>query len=222
MPTVLVVMARSPQIGEGKTRLARTIGTAQAYRLYGAFLQDIATRFSGGRRALVWAFYPPETDFSALSGVPSRCLPQEGRDFGERMWNCFRTLCAEGFDRVLMIGADVPHVRDEWLDEAEVKLETNDLVLGPTEDGGYYLVAMRTPHDVFTGVPMSTERVLSETLRKARADALRVHLLPRSFDIDQEGDLQRLQWILRTKEYGVQLPHTAAVLATVYRDVAAK
>jgi rSAM/selenodomain-associated transferase 1 len=213
MQSALVVMARYPQIGEGKTRLARDIGAARACRLYRAFLQDIEARFAGGPRTFIWAFHPPDADFAALTTRASRCMPQRGQDLGERMWQCFQTLSHEGFERVIMIGADVPHVRDDWLDEAETELGGTDVVLGPTDDGGYYLIAMRAPHDLFTGVAMSTDRVLAETLRKAAARGLRVHLLPRSFDIDGGNDLVQLRALLADDDGGVRLPHTAAVLA---------
>ena len=213
MRSALVVMARYPRLGEGKTRLANAIGAERTYRLYRAFLKDIDTRFAGGRRTLVWAFYPPDTDFAALIRPGSRCLAQSGAGLGARMWNCFHALCREGYERIIMIGADVPHVRDEWLDEAEAQLDSADVVLGPTDDGGYYLVAMRAPHDVFTDIPMGTDRVLVETLRKAAIEGLRVHLLPRSFDIDEEHDLVQLRALLARADCSVQLPHTAAVLA---------
>ena len=213
MRSALVVMARYPRLGEGKTRLANALGAERTYRLYRAFLKDIDARFAGRRRTLVWAFYPPDTDFAVLIRPGSRCLPQSGDGLGARMWNCFRALCGDGYERIIMIGADVPHVRDEWLDEAEAQLNSADVVLGPTDDGGYYLVALRAPHDVFTDIPMGTGRVLVETLRKAATVGLRVHLLPRSFDIDEEHDLVQLRALLGRDDCSVQLPHTAAVLA---------
>ena len=215
MRSALVVMARHHRMGEVKTRLAHDIGAASAYRLYRAFLQDIDARFAGGQRTLVWAFHPPDADFVGQVRTAARCMPQRGAQLGERMWNVFQVLCAEGFDRVVMIGADVPHVRDEWLDEAEVQLGAADVVLGPSDDGGYYLVAMRAAHDIFAGIAMSTERVLDETLRKAAAGGLRVHLLPRCFDVDGSRDLVRLREVLRHAEAGVQLACTAAVLAEI-------
>jgi rSAM/selenodomain-associated transferase 1 len=218
MQTGLAVMARCPRIGEGKTRLARAIGAAPAYRLYRAFLRDIDLRFARGRRTLLWAFHPPEADFAALTGCSSRCVPQQGDDLGARMRHCFQTLCDEGFERVIMIGADVPHVRDAWLDEAEGALGEADLVLGPSEDGGYYLVAMRASHDVFSGIPMGTNRVLAETLTKAAAAGLRVHLLPPSFDVDEASDLRRLWKLVQRDGCDVQLAHTAAVLADLLGD----
>jgi rSAM/selenodomain-associated transferase 1 len=209
--TVLAVMARYPAVGEVKTRLAETIGASRACALYRAFLQDIEARFAQGPRSFVWMFHPPECDFAALVAPGARCLPQVGRDLGARLHNCFRQLCDAGFERVIVIGADVPHVRDAWLDEAEQYLDTVDVVLGPSDDGGYYLVAMRAAHDIFTGVAMGTPRVLAETLATAARAGLRVHLLPGSFDIDDANDLDRLQRLLGDE--GVSwLPRTAEVL----------
>ena len=221
MRCALVVMARYPRIGEGKTRLAKAIGAEQAHRLYCAFLQDIDARFAAAGRTLVWVVHPLEPDFATLVGSTARCMPQRGRDLGERMWDCVQQLCGEGFERVIMIGADVPHVRSEWLDEAEEQLNTADIVLGPTDDGGYYLVAMRAPHDVFTGIPMSTDRVLTETLSRVEALGLRLHLLPCGFDIDEQRDLVRLQTLLRTEGDSVRLPRTAWILESMCGDLVA-
>src|ERR1700687_4722028 len=165
--TALVIMARYPAVGEVKTRLARAVGAERACTLYGAFLRDLEARFVGQRRTLVWAYFPLERDFAALVAPGARCLPQTGRDLGERMHHCFQQLIADGFERVLMIGADAPHVRDEWLDEADTALDDVDVVLGPSDDGGYYLIAMKAAHDVFTGIAMSTPRVFAATVAKA-------------------------------------------------------
>jgi uncharacterized protein len=216
--TTLVVMARYPTPGAVKTRLARRFGPGPACALYRAFLLDLQLRFAGGRRTLVWAFHPPDADFV---GADARCMPQAGADLAARMHDCFRRLCTGGFARVLMIGADVPHVREPWLDEAEKRLDTADVVLGPSADGGYYLVGMRQPHDVFSGIAMGTGDVLAQTRRKAEALGLRVHLLPSTFDIDDAADLVRLRALLADGESGGRLlPHTAAVLAALSTEEA--
>jgi len=208
---VLAVMARYPAAGEVKTRLAQTLGAEPACALYRAFLHDIESRFAAGPRAFVWMFHPPERDFAALAGTGVRCLPQVGRNLGERLLNCVRHLCEEGFERVIVIGADVPHVRSAWLDEAQCSLDTADVALGPTDDGGSYLVAMRAAHDIFTGIDMGTASVLAQTQAKAARAGLAVHLLPRSFDIDEVADLERLRRFLED-EPDVALPHTSAAL----------
>jgi len=212
MRSALVVMARHPEDGAVKTRLARVIGAARARLLYRAFLSDIERRFAGGPRTLVWAYHPPEAPFASVVGPQARCLPQRGADLAERMHNGFRDVLAEGFDRVLMIGADVPHVAGAWLDEAEACLGSVDVVLGPSADGGYYLVAMRAAHDIFRGVALSTNRALAETMDEANRRGLTVHLLPASFDIDEAQDLDRLARLLDHEGYDSVLPATAGVM----------
>jgi rSAM/selenodomain-associated transferase 1 len=210
--TALAVMARYPEVGKVKTRLARTIGSQRACQLYRAFLSDIAVRFASGPRELVWFYEPPGRDFATVVGAAGRCLPQAGRGLGERMRNGFRVLLEEGFERVLTIGADVPHISEACLDEADESLDSADLVLGPAADGGYYLIALRQPHDVFTGVGMGTSSVLAATLAKARALGLRIHLLPLGFDIDEEEDVGKLRQQLHDEVLAGQLAATAAVL----------
>lgn len=209
--TALAVMARYPAVGQVKTRLARVIGAEPACRLYRAFLHDIESRFRSGCRTLVWLFHPPGSEFTALMQPGAQCVPQAGNDLGGRMLNAFRDLCDKGFEHVIMVGADVPHVRAEWLDQADEQLGHCDVVLGPSDDGGYYLVAMRQPHDVFSEIEMSTSRVLQDTLRKAATLGLRAHLLPATFDIDEARDLDALAELLGGRDR-VDLPHTFAVL----------
>jgi rSAM/selenodomain-associated transferase 1 len=204
-------MARYPAVGEVKSRLAAVIGAPQACALYRAFLQDIQARFASGPRAFVWLFDPPERDFAAHVGPGVRCVPQVGRDLGARLLNGVRRLIDDGFARVIVIGADVPHVREAWLDEAEQRLEAADVVLGPSDDGGYYLVAMRAAHDVFTGVAMGTSTVLADTLAQAARARLAVHLLPPSFDIDTIDDLARLRRLMAI-EGDAWLPRTTVAL----------
>jgi glycosyltransferase A (GT-A) superfamily protein (DUF2064 family) len=226
--TVLAVMARFPRRGAVKTRLARVIGEERAVELYRAFLLDIDARFGAGCRRLVWVYEPAQSDWSAAVGSATWSMPQAGESLGERMHNCFSSLCgaplpsvaadadrartvAPTVGRVLMIGADVPHVADAHLAEAEQRLSDVDVVLGPSDDGGYYLVAMRRAHDIFTGVAMGTSRVFEQTLARIRGARLRVHLLPRGFDIDETDDLERL-WRVLTSDAEVRLPRTAALL----------
>lgn len=208
--TALVVMARYPEPGKVKTRLASVIGAVRACELYRAFLRDLDARFATGRRELVWAYTPATADFAPIVRPGSRCVAQSGANLAERMLRCFAELGATGFEPIIMIGADVPHVREEWFDEAEAALAKCDVVLGPSEDGGYYLVAMRQPHDIFTGVEMGAPRVFQQTMERIAALRLRVELLPRSFDIDEAEDLQRLR--AEIARDGRLLPFTAAIL----------
>ena len=108
----LVVMAKYPIVGSVKTRLARQIGAEWAYRLYDAFLRDIARRFGAGPWQLVWAVDPPGSVLSPIVGAGNCQIDQKGSDLGERMRGCFETLFAGGVQRVVMLGADAPHLPD--------------------------------------------------------------------------------------------------------------
>jgi rSAM/selenodomain-associated transferase 1 len=211
----LVIMARYPARGQVKARLAQTIGTESAYALYRAFLFDLDVRLRRAASELVWAFVPPDRDFAAAIHTRARCVPQEGEDLGQRMHNCFRRLCDEGIAAVVMVGADCPHVRLEWLAEARAALAGVDVVLGPSVDGGYYLIAMREPHDLFSDICMGTPTVLDDTLRRIEHLGLRAHLLPQTFDIDDVSDLDRLRHLLRDARLARQLPHTVAALVQI-------
>jgi len=208
-------MARYPELNKVKTRLARAIGAQRALDLYRAFLLDLDERFGARELQLVWMYQPADAPFAALMRSSDMCLPQEGDDLGERMRRCFEVLLkpdSSRFARVVMIGSDVPHVRDESIDEAVRRLDDHDVVIGPTDDGGYYLIALRRRHDLFSMVDMGTPRAFEQTLSAARAAGLTVHLLPRDFDIDEEDDLARLRSVL-CQAGAPRLPHTMAVLA---------
>jgi len=214
--TALAVMARYPEAGRVKTRLAKSIGAQAAAELYRAFLLDLHERFGNDSRQLVWMYEPPDAPFSALmpTGV---CLPQQGRDLGERMRDCFAALLRSPYDRVIMIGSDVPHVRSGCIDEADERLGDHDVVLGPSDDGGYYLIAMRQPHDLFSMIEMGTPQVLAQTMAAADGLGLTVHLLPTDFDIDHECDLTRLRAVLSTPG-APSLAHTMRALGEILND----
>lgn len=211
--SALVVMARYPEPGRVKTRLARTYGNERTCRLYLAFLQDLASRFGRQRRPLIWMVEPAVGDFASLLPGPVVCLPQRGETLADRMYDCFVRLLGSSyrFEKILLIGSDMPHIRAEWIAQAEEWLDGTDVVLGPTDDGGYYLVGMRAPHDVFRGIEMGRETVRAQTLQRVEELGLTRRELPRSFDIDEPADLERLAQLLR-QTADLELPATRAAL----------
>lgn len=217
--TALAIVARYPEAGKTKTRLARAIGNEEAAELYRAFLTDLARRFAGASFDLHWAFTPPAINYQSfvatLAPMQARymaCFPQQGDDFGTRLHNVFRQTAARNYPYTVLIGSDSPHICRETVAQARVALDEADVVLGPAEDGGYYLIAMREPHDVFSGIPMSTDVVLRMTIELARSQGLSVRLLEPLFDVDELPDLQRLARAL--EEDAALAPVTAAYLAT--------
>ncbi|HLI71115.1 MAG TPA: TIGR04282 family arsenosugar biosynthesis glycosyltransferase [Ktedonobacteraceae bacterium] len=202
--TALVVMARTPRLGEGKTRLAASLGPIPTLQLYRAFLTDLARRFSPDNNCdLYWAYTPPESDFaSELAQLvpdlsPGTCFPQQGADFASRLHQVFHTMTARAVPRTIVIGSDSPHISCALVSQARLALEENDVVLGPADDGGYYLIGMREPHDLFTGIPMSTSQVFRMTVSRARELSLSVHLLETLFDVDELADFLRLAHLLQ-------------------------
>jgi uncharacterized protein len=142
----------------------------------------------------------------------NHCFPQEGTNLGERVFNIFKHLFGDGFQRVVLIGSDMPHMPIEWIDEAFARLAHVDVVFAPADDGGYNLVGLKQPHDLFTNMAMSTPRLLEQTLDQARRLGLSVHLLPTTFDVDEIGDVEKLRrFLVENKD---PLTHTRRVLST--------
>ena len=203
-------MAKEPVPGEVKTRLARQVGERRACALYEAFLRDIAARLAAGPWRLVWAVDPPGADLGSLVGAGHRRIDQRGADLGDRMRCCFEDLFAAGAERVVMIGADAPHLAESTLHDAFATLASADVVLVPSRDGGYCLVGLAGAHGVFTGIEMSTPRVLELTAKRVESMGLRLRLLPESFDVDEIGDVRALARLIATGE--VRLDATEAEL----------
>jgi len=218
--TALVVMARYPQVGTTKTRLARTIGVEEAVRLYRAFLTDLAHKFAGQACDLHWAYTPAEVDYLSFIATlaPSlieymRAFPQQGIDLADRLHHVFRWTHDQGYRSTIVISSDTPQISLKIVTQAQKALATADVVLGPADDGGYYLIAMRRPYDVFRDIPMSTSVVAQMTIGLAQSQGLKVHTLENLFDIDELPDLLRLAQLLEAD--CSRAPETATYLETI-------
>ena len=185
----LLVFIRNPQSGKVKTRLARTVGDAEALRIY-LVLLDKTRSAALDVRAVRRLFYSdfidpfddwPESDFSKEI--------QAVGDLGERMEQAFRSSFESGASKAVVIGSDCPQLSGEILQTAFDKLEEADFVLGPAPDGGYYLLGMKVLEpSVFHGIEWSTETVCTRTLEKIQAAGKSCALLPVLSDVDTEED----------------------------------
>src|SRR5438093_1654313 len=219
----LIVMAKHPVPGRVKTRLAVAVGAAAAAALSRAFIRDLAARLAALPYAVTWAYWPRGSPFRALLGtLPAgwRCALQRGQDLGERMANAIRDELARGSSPVLVIGADVPHVRAAALAEAAAALTSgSDLVLGPAADGGYYLIGVKARRPaLFSGMPWGTDTVFTATRQRARRLGIRTHVLAPIFDVDELEDLDRLRALVARGE--LDLRCTARLLTRVVRPPA--
>lgn len=228
MRAVIVVMARSPEqaVDQIKTRLAPAVPHPQdRAALYRAFLADTIATCRRVAGATLRVAYTPEGATAGLSaiGVASdELIAQRGPDLGARERALFEDLFAAGFDRVVLIGSDLPTLPVRVLRTAVARLRVpgRRIVLGPTEDGGYYLLGLGRPRhgevpDLFTGVRWSTRFALGDTLARAAAAGWPVALLPVWYDVDDEVGLARLRRVLEDPGTAARALATAAVLGSL-------
>jgi rSAM/selenodomain-associated transferase 1 len=193
--TLLIIFAKEPRPGRVKTRLSPPLSPEGAAQLYHSFLQDILeemTQVPEVRLALAYNPLEAHDFFRSLVPAGTDLFLQEGNDLGERMARAFVRGFAAGFGPVLLRGSDVPDLPAAVVSESREVLATGQaqVVLGPTTDGGYYLVGLNAPQPcLFQGPVWSSDTVLTDTLRLARQLGLKVHFLPRWPDIDTYADL---------------------------------
>jgi rSAM/selenodomain-associated transferase 1 len=194
------VIAKAPRPGFAKTRLGESIGHEEAVALYGAFLRDLAARFSGSAYEPGWYVTPPDAlpEMRPLIGSPRTVLFQGEGDLTERQAELFRLAAERGEERVVLAGADSPTLDAGIVSEAFRRLGDHDLVLGATQDGGYYLIGMRDlgsmlSRGVLDGVRMSTGSELESLVEQARGSGLSVGWVDTLFDVDVTEDLRLLR-----------------------------
>jgi rSAM/selenodomain-associated transferase 1 len=212
MPSAIVMMAKTPRPGTVKTRLCPPLSPEEAADLYRCFLLDTIAKLSTCRQASLFIAYTPRTDRGVFAALAPHLplLPQRGRDLGARMADCFAQLFARGYTDVLLTGSDLPTLPLYMIHQAlDLMAKPQiDVVLGPSEDGGYYLIGLHALHrELFADMTWSTPQVLAETVRRAQAQELQIAYLPPWFDVDTPADLARLQAML-TQDSNALLPHT--------------
>jgi rSAM/selenodomain-associated transferase 1 len=206
-PVAVAIMAKAPRAGEVKTRLCPPLSLVDAAELYRRLLLDKIEQVSSLRMAsLAIAYTPAEARAFFEEVAPGFVLvPQRGADLGDRLANSLGELLGQGHRGALAIDSDTPTLPLAFLQQALDLIVTPeiDVVLGPTEDGGYYLIGLRAVHrELFEAMAWSTQQVLSETIRRADAKGLRVACLPPWYDIDSPDDLARLRMALAASDGG--------------------
>jgi rSAM/selenodomain-associated transferase 1 len=218
----LAVMTKAPQAGRVKTRLVPPLTPEEAAELNKCFLRDTISAISiacsprsvsdarnrhepGASRIEVAtaqgcgvAVYTPvgaELAYNDILPADFILLPQRGDKFGERLYLAVEDLFKCGFESVCLVDSDSPTVPAQNYAEAVQHLSARDdrVVLGPSDDGGYYLIGVKKPHrHLFEQIDWSTERVLNQTIQRATEIGLEVKLLPTGYDVDDNAGLKRL------------------------------
>ena len=193
----IVLFARDPVAGKVKTRLSPFLSQDSILELYTRFLSDSIEKICRVKTADPFiGVHPSDSSgyFSRVRGERSlKVFLQEGADLGEKMFNAFQARFDEGYESVVIIGSDSPS-----LPVAHIETALNsdkDLTIGPSTDGGYYLIGMcRKPVDVFSGgVDWGSEKVLQQTLERVKKCGSSLELLPPWYDVDREEDLKFLK-----------------------------
>jgi len=192
---LLLIFIKNPEPGKVKTRLAATVGPEKAYQIYLKLLSltiDTAMEVDADRQVWYSSYIDSE---DSISEPDFKKRKQVGKNLGARMLHAFKSGFKEGYDNIVIIGSDCPDVNPVLLEQAFNELSEYDLVIGPSADGGYYLLGMnKLQPELFRDIDWSTERVLKQTLEKAKSISLSVASLPELNDIDTIEDLEKADW----------------------------
>ena len=198
----ILFFVKYPEKGRVKTRLAKTIGDEHAAGLYQCFMLDMLATLEA-TSVMVCVCYTPEyaeQHFRAWLGHHHLYMAQQGNDLGERMNHAFQEAFQKGFERVLIVGSDLPDLPSYHITRAFVQLQTFGSVIGPSGDGGYYLLGFQKEtfsSEVFQDIVWSHSSVYAETLKKLEQRHLAFFILPSWDDIDNLDELQ--QWYTRNR-----------------------
>ena len=206
MRRAILLFVKYPEPGKVKTRLAATLGAEMAADIYRRLVAAVVAGLPDGDDLIV-VFDPPERRAqveewlqSLLAERRADFTAQAAGDLGVRLERAFADAFDQGFGKVAVIGSDCIELSPATFSETWQALETHDAVLGPSVDGGYYLLALRQPcAALFHGVAWSTDAVRAQTRARAQAAGLAVHELAALPDIDTEADWRRAAEKLRVE-----------------------
>ncbi|HIC69631.1 MAG TPA: glycosyltransferase [Candidatus Latescibacteria bacterium] len=194
--TCAVLFVKSPACGSVKTRLRSHLSDDERVALYTAFLVDSAETLAASAAELKVIAYSPDTAATEIRGLVGeraagiRFVPQPLTDLGGRMAGMVEWSFQQGARRTVLVGSDSPSLPAAYIDRGLELLRERDLVLGPSTDGGYYLIGQSRGRGeeraVFTGIDWSTGRVFEQTLAAAASSSL--GLLPPWYDVDTPSD----------------------------------
>ena len=198
MKTCVIVFAKNPVPNQVKTRLIPTLTPEHATILYTAFLTDwceILAKLSGVDLIVAYTPIDAESDLQALIGEDATYIPQMGTDLGERLTSATRWAVGQEYTKILLVGSDSPTLPISYISEAFIQLDSRDIAIGPSTDGGYYLIGFSawnvktTVPFVFENIAWSTADVFQQTVTRIRSVKATVGLLPPWYDIDTAEDL---------------------------------
>jgi rSAM/selenodomain-associated transferase 1 len=203
----VLVFAKYPEPGRCKTRLAKSLGEEDALRIYAALLSHTLSVVSATAFRKILFVDPPERAAEAHTWAPGMdlYLPQSDGDLGARLWDAVDRRLAAGAKRIILLGCDCPQISKDTVTSSFAALDFHDVVLGPTVDGGYYLLALKAGHaSLFQDIPWSTELVLERTLNILKIQSLSYLSLDTFSDVDTLDDYRRARHLEPLKYLGIR------------------
>ncbi len=212
----ILFFVKYPEKGQVKTRLSAELDESTAVELYRNFVLDLLSMLERLSLPFQICFSPENSRerFIGWLGDKYSYIPQQGADLGQRMKNALGQAFAQDFDRAVIIGSDSPDLSEDLIHEAFSSLEAHDVVIGPSVDGGYYLIGFRNDAfliEAFEGIEWSTDRVFKETLKILEKAELSVYKLPEWRDIDTLADLKSM--FLRNENKDFRSSRTMSYIA---------
>jgi len=191
-----IVFLRVPEKGRVKTRLSKSLSESFVLELYKGFVEDSLEALEGAGDKILY-FWPPgkERLLEKWLGTHYFFSPQQGNDIGEKMANAFHEIFEKGYTRAVLVGTDIPELTGLMISRAHKLLSAADAVIGPAEDGGYYLIGFQKnkfSKSVFQNIDWSTGRVLDQTITAMDRESIQYKLIDKLHDIDTLKDLKAL------------------------------
>jgi rSAM/selenodomain-associated transferase 1 len=192
----LILFVKAPRLGTVKTRLQPELTAAQSLQLYQAMVEDLVHGFQDVDFCDLKIFFHPADapgEMRDWLGNEPDFFPQQGHDLGARMYQAIADMIHQNYHKAVLIGSDIPTLDLTTVVQAFTSLDEYDVVLGPCNDGGYYLIGMKQPYiALFKDIAWSTHIVLQQTIKKARTVKLKIGQLAKQSDIDTYTDILAL------------------------------
>ena len=212
--SALIIFAREPKEGKVKTRLAKDLSHRTVTELYKAFVRDVlnvAAQVKCDQRFIYYVGRAGAMPFLEKFAKRFSLKRQIGATLGDRLHQAFCACQKKSFNRIVVIGTDCVTLKEEDIEQAFKKLEFHDCVLGPSKDGGYYLMALRmADFNLFKDIPWSTSQVFEQTCQKIREAGKSIFLLRGQEDIDTIANLKQLSHTIDGSSIAIHTQNTLA------------
>lgn len=197
---LIIIYVKDPETDEVKSRLAEVLGKDKAIYLYKKMLEMARLCLSELPFDLAVSYSSEINSNDLWNDLASFKMAQEGNDLGQRMYNDFQIAFEKGYEKVLILGSDIPELTPSIVSDAFDKLDLREAVVGPSFDGGYYLIGFsqtqKNLRPIFENIEWSTSTVLAKTVKNLKREKIRFHKLTKLKDIDVINDLKGYEFLL--------------------------